>query len=107
MVESSEADDQLRAELAPLIAADERWRVMARAGHTHVVRRWQDGTVDTVILLSPDTAYALREDPQGRRPWSMAGTRQQIIDHAQNLAAPGSPDAPPALGSDPPRDERR
>jgi hypothetical protein len=58
-----------------------------------VTRGWPDGSADTLIILSPETAYGLREDPQRRQVWSVRGTVEQIVNAARDLAAPFAPGA--------------
>lgn len=103
----SSAEDRLVAALETLLDADDRWRVVPSPGCVTMTRGWPDGSVDTLVLLSPDSAYAVREDSQGRRPWSIRGKLDQIVDQARSLAAPDSPDASTTLGSDLPRAEWR
>lgn len=85
-----------------LRAADNRWHAVEANGCTTLTLAWADAvdTVDTLLLLSPDTAFGLREDAQGRRHWAMRGTLPQVVGHAARLAAPDSSDAPKATGSD-------
>lgn len=90
----SEPDDPIKAAVDSLRADDDRWHVVPAAGMTTLTRAWPDGTVDTLMLLSPDTAYAFCEDPQGGRPWSMRGTLEQIVGHARALVAPDRPERP-------------
>lgn len=104
--QSSSVEKQLVAALETLLD-DDHWRVVPSPGCVTVTRGWPDGSVDTLILLGPDTAYGVREDPQGGRPWSRRGTLQQIVDLARRLVGPDHPDAPNALGSDMPRAEWR
>lgn len=100
-------EDQLVAAMETLLDADDRWRVVPSPGCVTMTRGWPDGSVDTLVLLSPDSAYAVREDSQGRRPWSMRGTLELIVGHVRRLVAPDHPDAPKTLGSDLPRAEWR
>lgn len=103
----SSAEDQLVAAMETLLDGDDQWRVVPSPGCVTMTRGWPDGSVDTLMLLSPDSAYAVREDPQGEQPWSMRGTLQQIVGHARRLVAPVHPDAPKARGSDMPGAERQ
>jgi hypothetical protein len=109
--EHSSADDQLIAALEALFLDDERWKPKSATGVTMVQRSWPDGTVDTLILLSPASAYAVREDAQGGRPWSMGpAPAEQIVGHARKLLPPDDPNASKPLRSDrsnPPEAERR
>lgn len=92
------------AALEALFESDERWMPNGR----NVSRTFPDGTTDTLILLSPATAYAVREAPDGSRPWSMGpAPAEHILYHARLLLPPDHPDAPKALDSGPPRAEWR
>lgn len=101
-------EDQVTVAVDLLRAHDPRWHARPVPGITMVTLAWEDGTVDTLMLLSPDSAYGVRESEDGRQPWSTKGTLQQVIDLARrDLVSPDSPDAPKALGSDLPRTEWR
>jgi hypothetical protein len=94
----------MNAALKALLEADERWLLMG----TNVVRTWPDGTTDTLILLGPETAYGVREAPDGRRPWSMGPAQAEaILYHAKRLLPPDHPDGPKALDAGLPRAEWR
>jgi hypothetical protein len=85
---------EMTAALEALFLSDERWNRGRAAGSTVIQRSWEDGTVDTLIVLSSDTAYAVREAPDGRRPWSATGSTKHVVDAAREVAAPGAPNAP-------------
>jgi len=100
--------DQVRVAVELLRAHDGHWNARPAPGITTVTRAWEDGTVDTLMLLSPDSAYGVRESADSRQPWSAKGTLQQVIELARrDLVSPDSPHAPKALGSDLPRTEWR
>ena len=101
-------EDQVKVAVELLRAHDPRWLAHPATGLMIVTLAWEDGTVDTLMLLSPDRAYGVRESADGRQPWSTNGTLQQVIDLARrDLVSPDSPGAPQALGSDLPRAEWR
>jgi hypothetical protein len=84
---------EMTAALESLFLSDDRWNQAPAAGLTLIQRSWDDGTVDTLTLLSPETAYAVREAPDGRRPWSVTGSAKHVVDAACEVAAPGAPNA--------------
>jgi hypothetical protein len=86
-------ESELTAALEALFLSDERWNRARAAGSTLIQRSWEDGTVDTLILLSSVIAYAVREAPDGRRPWSVTGSTTHVVDAAREVAAPGAPNA--------------
>lgn len=95
------APNLLTQAVEALLQDDERWRVEPTPGVTMVMRGWPDGTVDTLMLLSPDLAYGIRRDPQGGEPWSMGpAPAEHILYHARRLLPPDDPDAPKPLRSD-------
>jgi hypothetical protein len=59
-----------------------------------MIREWPDGSVDTLIVLSPDTAYGRREDGQQRPMKQERGTANEVARLMQHLPAPGTPGAP-------------
>jgi hypothetical protein len=90
------------ASLAALFESDERWT----PNGPNVSRLWEDSTVDTLILFSPATTYAVREMPDGRRPWAMGpAPAELILYHAKRLLSPDHPNAPEAHDSDLPEAE--
>jgi hypothetical protein len=74
----------------------EQWVITPITGATTSTRRWSDGSVDTVILLSAETAYGHRRDPAGETVWTLKGTVDEVIGAALSLAPPQSPGAPSA-----------
>ena len=50
--------------------------------------------MDTVILLSTETAYGHRRDLDGQTVWALKGSVDEVIGAALGLAPPESPDAP-------------
>jgi hypothetical protein len=96
----SEAAEE-KATQTPLVAAlevlferDERWSSVPSPGGATLTRGWDDGTADTLLVLSPDTSYAWREDPQGREIIRIRGTAEQMIAAVCEWPAPGEPGAP-------------
>src|SRR5690348_11520614 len=61
-------------------------------------RVWGDGTVDTLLILSPDTAYAWREDPNGVEIVKLRGTAEKMIKAAGGWGGPADPDAHDGTG---------
>jgi hypothetical protein len=72
----------------------EEWVITPITGATTSTRRWSDGSVDTVILLSAETAYGHRRDPAGDTVWALKGSVDEVIDAALGLAPPESPGTP-------------
>lgn len=91
---ADDAQGRLQAALETLLADDDRWRVTPSRGCVTVTRGWPDGSVDTLIILSPETAYARRDDAGNRQVWAVRGTVEQIVTAARDVPAPGAPDAP-------------
>lgn len=72
----------------------EEWVVTPMPGAVTSSRQWSDGSVDTVILLSAETAYGHRRNPAGDTVWALKGSMDEVIGAALSLARPGSPGAP-------------
>ena len=81
---------QLVVALESLFERDDRWRpVPSPEGATVTLTRcWREETVDTVVLLSPDTTYAWREDSRGREVERIRGTAEQVIVAVRDWPAP-------------------
>jgi hypothetical protein len=99
---------EIVAALEALFLADERWKYTPFPAGTMVQRDWDDGTVDTIILLSPATAYADRVTPDRMDPpWSILGSAKAVVDAAREVLAPDDPNAPKASDGGLPPGERR
>jgi hypothetical protein len=59
-----------------------------------MIREWPDGSVDTLIVLNPDTAYGRRDDSRQQPVKQERGTADEVARVMQNLPAPGAPGAP-------------
>jgi hypothetical protein len=57
-------------------------------------RCWPDGSVDTLLIVGVECGYARRDDHLGRMVWQLRGEIEDVAIAAENLAPPGSPDAP-------------
>lgn len=93
--------------LERLFFEDERWQQLPGTGLAMIQRVWHDNTVDTLTLLSPDTAYAVRETADGKRPWAVNGSAKQVIDAAREVLPPDDADAPQAADAGLPMGEWR
>ncbi|MPZ84041.1 MAG: hypothetical protein GEV28_28065 [Actinophytocola sp.] len=87
---------EMVAALEALFLADERWRQTLSPGTTLIQRSWDNGTVDTLVLLSSATAYAVRETADGKRPWSVTGSATLVVDAVRQVVPPDDPNAPKA-----------
>jgi hypothetical protein len=85
---------QLRIAAALERLDPEEWAITPIPGAVTSTRQWSDGSVDTVILLSTETAYGHRRDPDGQTVWALKGSVGEVISAALRLAPPKSPDAP-------------
>lgn len=104
----SAVEDRVAAAIATLSASDGQWQVVRSCGGMTATRPWPDGTTDTVILLSPSTAYAVRDNPDGRgSPWSVTGSAEHVVRAAAAVKAPGTPGAPHGAGRGLPRGDWR
>ncbi len=54
-----------------------------------LTRCWPDETADTVVVLSPDTTYAWRDDPRGREVERIRGSAERVIVAVRDWPAPG------------------
>lgn len=88
------AQDRLTAVLEALFASDSRWRIVTSPGCVTITRGWLDGSVDTLIILSPETAHARRDDATGCQVWAAGDTVDKIITAVRELPAPFAPEAP-------------
>jgi hypothetical protein len=86
--------DRLTAVLEALFVSDSRWRIVPSPGCVTITRGWLDGSVDTLIILSPETAHARRYDAFGCQVWAVGDTVDKIITAVRQLPAPLTPDAP-------------
>ena len=85
---------QLSDALNALLENDSQWRVVPSPGCVTVTRGWPDGSVDTLIILSPETAYGRRDDARERQVWAVKGTVEQIVAAARDVPPPLAPNAP-------------
>ena len=92
--ELRQAQDELTEILMELTAPGTGWRVVASPAGVTLTRGWPDDSADIAVIVSPDTAYAQRENGQGREVWSRRGTARQVADALAELPAPGQPGAP-------------
>lgn len=90
----NDAQARLVNALVALLDYDDRWRVVPSPGCLTVTRAWPDGSADTLIILSPETAYGRREDARRRQVWSVRGTVERIVAAAVDLAPPFAVNAP-------------
>jgi hypothetical protein len=93
--EVDDARSALVAALEALFEQDQRWRPVPSPGGATITRCWDDGTADTLLILSPDTAYAWREAPDGRELIRIRDTAEVVLAAAGEWTAPdGSTDVP-------------
>jgi hypothetical protein len=93
--------DDLIAALESLFESDQRWRPLPMPGGATITRSWDDESVDTVVVLSPDTAYAVRDDPHGREIQRIRGTAREVITAVRAWPPPSEPNAPNESGHTP------
>lgn len=86
---SLNAEDEFLKELDPT-----QWKRIGNPAVTTVAREWSDGSVDTLIVLSPDTAYYRRDDPRLGLVKQDRGNAVEMARFVQHLPAPGTPGAP-------------
>ena len=94
-----DAQAQLSDALNALLEDDDRWRVVPSPGCITVTRGWPDGSVDTLIILSTETAYGRRDDAREHQVWAIKGTVEEIVEAARDVPAPFAPNAPSAPDS--------
>lgn len=104
--ELRQARDELTEILMEVTAPDAGWRVVPSPAGVTLTRGWPDDSADTAIFVSPDTAYAHRENGHGREVWRVRGTARQVADALTELPAPGQPGAPDGSDHHPGRTER-
>ena len=92
--EQNDVRTSLVAALDALFERDEQWTSVPSPGGATLTRSWDDGTADTLVILSPDTAYAWRENANGREIIRLRGTAGKIIGAVSEWPAPGEPGAP-------------
>jgi hypothetical protein len=90
--ELRQAQDELTEILMQVTAPEAGWRVLPSPAGVTLTRGWTDDSADTVIFVSPDSAYALRENSNGQEVWRIRGTARQVADALAELPAPGQPD---------------
>jgi hypothetical protein len=71
-----------------------QWTLTRTAAMDTVLRGWDDGSVDTLIVLSPETAVGQRDNHLGRAVHQERGRAVETARVMQRLPAPGTPDAP-------------
>lgn len=86
------AQDRIATALGVL--APDQWKITPVPGMLTANRDWSDGSRDTVIVLSPDSTYARRDDHAKNLVWQTRGTVETVVKAAQDLAPPKSPGAP-------------
>jgi hypothetical protein len=59
-----------------------------------LVRAWDDGSVDTLVVLTDELAYGQRDNHRGRAVHRERGPAVGTARLMQHLPAPGTPDAP-------------
>ncbi len=72
----------------------DQWTYSGTAVVKTLVRPWPDGSEDTLIVLSPDSAYVRRDDPGKGLVKQERGTAVEMARLIQHVPAPGTPDAP-------------
>lgn len=82
------------------------WRVLPSPAGVMLTRGWPDESADTAFFASPDTAYARREDGEGREVWGIRGTAAKVAGQLKRLPAPGEPSAPDGTDHTPGRSDR-
>lgn len=92
--QAPDAQAQLSDALEAILESDDRWHAVPSPGCLTVTRGWPDGSVDTLIILSSETAYGRRDDSSERQVWAVRGSVQQIVAAAVALPAPFAPNAP-------------
>jgi hypothetical protein len=100
--EPADAQTQLSDVLNELLADDASWRVVPSPGCVTVTRGWPDGSVDTLIILSPETAYGRRDNAREQQVWAVRGTAAQVVAAVREVPPPFAPNAP----TDPDSSER-
>lgn len=59
-----------------------------------VEREWSDGTIDTLVVHSPEIAFAWRQHPVKGLVWRDEGAVGAVAAAVNDQPAPGKPDAP-------------
>jgi hypothetical protein len=94
--ETDSSDGSFVAELPPYLhELDPReWRRTSTPVMDTVIRAWDDGSVDTLVVLSDELAYGQRDNHRGRAVLRERGGAVGMARLMQHLPAPGTPDAP-------------
>ena len=79
---------QERIVAALLVLSPDHWVITPVPGMITATRRWSDGSKGTVLVLSPENAYARRDDPTGRLVWHLKGSAKEIAVAAECLKPP-------------------
>jgi hypothetical protein len=82
------AQDRIVAALCRLAA--DQWKITAVPGMLTAVRLWPDGSVDTVLVLSPEHTFGRRDDGANRLMWQTMGSVDAVVRATQDLAPPGN-----------------
>ncbi|WP_143229453.1 hypothetical protein [Actinophytocola xanthii] len=79
--------EQLVNALETLQALDHHWCVVAASACLIVTRCLQDGSIDTLIVLSPKEACFIRENWNAGHVWSTTGSLPKVIAAVRELPA--------------------
>lgn len=71
-----------------------------------LVRAWDDGSVDTLVVLTDELAYGQRDNHHGRAVHRERGAAVETARLMQQLPPPGTPEAPVAELPEMPGPER-
>jgi hypothetical protein len=85
-METDSAKERILAAL--LVLSQDHWVISSVPGMITATRQWSDGSQDTVLVLSPEIAYARRDDPSGRLVWHRKGPVGEVVAAAQYLNPP-------------------
>lgn len=94
--ETNSSDGSPIAELPPYLhQLDPRqWKRTSTPVMDTVVRAWDDGSVDTLVVLTDELAYGRRDNYRGQAVHRERGAAVETARLMQQLPAPGIPDAP-------------
>lgn len=94
--EMNNSDGSHIAELPPYLHALDRaqWTRTSTPVMDTLVRAWDDGSVDTLVVLADELAFGQRDNHRGRAVHRERGGAVEMARMMQELPPPGAPDAP-------------
>ncbi|MFC4859468.1 hypothetical protein [Actinophytocola glycyrrhizae] len=94
--EMNSSDGSPVAELPPYLHEldPSQWKRTSTPIMDTAVRAWDDGSIDTLVVLTDELAYGQRDNHHGRAVHRERGSAADMAQLMQRLPAPGTPDAP-------------